>query len=62
LIASAPAQETGLSVDQTRYESIPRDFRPVNDVMMPFRLNQKMNGRLIDEAYGRENGSKYAHG
>jgi hypothetical protein len=30
--------------------------------MMPFRLNQKMNGRLIDEAYGRENGSKYAHG
>ena len=31
------------------YESFPGDFKPVNGVMMPFSLNQKMNGRSMLE-------------
>jgi len=29
------------------YESFPGNFKPVNGVMMPFSLNQKMNGRSM---------------
>jgi len=31
------------------YESFPGNFKPVNSVMMPFSLNQKMNGRSMME-------------
>lgn len=31
------------------YESFPGNFKPVNGVMMPFSLNQKLNGRDIME-------------
>ena len=31
------------------YESFPGNFKPVNGVMMPFSLNQKMNGRSMME-------------
>ena len=29
------------------YESFPADYKPVNGVMMPFSLNQKMNGQTM---------------
>jgi outer membrane lipoprotein-sorting protein len=31
------------------YESLPGNYKPVNGVMMPFSLNQKMNGRSMME-------------
>jgi hypothetical protein len=38
-----------LSAVDIAYESFPGNFRPVNGVMMPFSLNQKMNGRSMLE-------------
>ena len=47
-----PVKSSGTRKQQDHeiaYESFPGDFRPVNGVLMPFSLNQKINGRSIME-------------
>ncbi len=47
-----PVKSAGTRKQQDRevaHESFPGNFRPVNGVMMPFSLNQKMKGRSMLE-------------
>ena len=47
-----PLKSSGTRKQQDReiaYESFPGVFKPVNGVLMPFSLNQKMNGQSIME-------------
>ena len=43
-------------------ESFPGDYRPVNGVMIPFSLRQKMNGRSMLELTVEKVDLIYSHG